>query len=165
MFCIVAKNQEEGIGIKRGTSLTLTLLIAFVLGLTGCNNTSEKVNSVDQPESTINQASESPVSDFEYTVNDDGGITINKYIGKAVDVVIPEKIDGKNITAIATAAFWRNDEIVTVTMPDTVTTIENTAFEQCSSLVKVSLSQNLSSIENTVFKDCKNLCSFYIQFR
>ena len=155
--------------MRKSICFLLIFCILSSLSLVGCNSDPVDENTPPSSESTPSntestppdsetvQPNESPVSDFEYTVNNDGGITINKYIGKAVDVVIPEKIDGKNTTAIARNAFFRNDEIVTVIMPDTVTTIEYTAFEHCSSLVKVSLSQNLSSIENAVFKACKNL--------
>ena len=47
-----------------------------------------------------NAAEANPASDFEYAVNKDGGITITKYIGTDTDVVIPEKIEGKNVTVI-----------------------------------------------------------------
>lgn len=46
-----------------------------------------------------------PVEDFEYEENEDGGITITRYIGEETEVVIPEKINEKNVTVIGKDAF------------------------------------------------------------
>ena len=98
-----------------------------------------------------------PSTDFEYSENVEGSITITKYIGNAADVIIPAKICGKNITEIGSSAFSCNQKIVTITMPDTVKTIGNGAFQQCPVLEKITLSQGLISIGNSAFSDCNKL--------
>lgn len=103
-----------------------------------------------------NAADANPASDFEYEVNDDGGITITKYIGADTDVVIPEKIDGKDVTVIGSYAFGRTN-IVTVELPDTVTLLGTGAFEECESLTTVRLSRQLKEIGVNAFQNCTSL--------
>ncbi|MBO5778912.1 MAG: leucine-rich repeat domain-containing protein, partial [Clostridia bacterium] len=55
-------------------------------------------------------------------------------IGTDTDVVIPEKIDGKNVTAIGEGAFHRCETITSVSLPDTLTCIGRVAFAYCTSL-------------------------------
>ena len=145
----------------------LMVLLAALLAtpLAGC----DKADNGDEPTKTTTESKENgdnipdynaadanPASDFEYKVGEDGGITITKYIGTDTDVVIPEKIDGKNVTVIYMHAF-RRSIIVNVIMPDTVTTIDEAAFELCESLTTVRLSTRLSHIDNSAFKNCTSL--------
>ena len=72
--------------------------------------------------------------DFTYSVGDDGGITINEYNGEDARVVIPEKIDGKNVTAIGKCVFEDNETITDVVLPNTVKEIGYKAFAKCKNL-------------------------------
>ncbi|MBQ7325363.1 MAG: leucine-rich repeat domain-containing protein [Clostridia bacterium] len=121
------------------------LLLAALLAtpLTGC----DKAEGGDEPDKTTteskdngdnipeyNAADANPASDFEYEVGEDGGITITRYIGTDTTVVIPEKIDEKNVTVIGEGAFHRCDTITSVSLPDTLTCIGRVAFAYCTSL-------------------------------
>lgn len=97
-----------------------------------------------------------PASDFEYTVRDDGTIEITKYIGEATQVVIPKKIDGKNVTTIGSASFAESN-IVSVVMPNTVKYIYSFAFGGCSNLTTVKMSDSLVSMADGAFKNCTAL--------
>lgn len=55
--------------------------------------------------SEYNAADAGPASDFEYKAIEEGGITITEYMGTDTAMVIPEKIDGKNVTAIGVDVF------------------------------------------------------------
>lgn len=44
--------------------------------------------------------------DYEYTINDDGAVTIIKYLGIGGDVAIPAELDSKRVTAVS----YRFDE-------------------------------------------------------
>ena len=79
---------------------------------------------------------------LEYAVCiDDGGnkyITIYGYAGDDADVVIPEyiEVNGEQIVVkeINDKAFYDNDTITSVIIPDSVTTIGSSAFYGCSHL-------------------------------
>lgn len=101
---------------------------------------------------------ENPASDFEYEENEDGTITITSYIGTDPDVVIPAKIEGKDVTAIGAFAFWDAKELLrSVVMPDTITIIKEHALGSCEKLEKVVLSNNLTTIELEAFTNCTAL--------
>ncbi|MBQ3550940.1 MAG: leucine-rich repeat protein [Clostridia bacterium] len=53
------------------------------------------------------------------------------------DVVIPESIDGRPVTVIGEGVFANNQNIISVTVPDSVAKIENFAFYNCASLDEI----------------------------
>lgn len=143
-------------------TLALLLLTALLITpLSGCNTTDE-----NKPDDTVattdnvpeyNAADANPASDFEYKVGEDGGITITKYIGTDSDVVIPEKIDGKNVTVIGEKSFHENNILISVAIPDSVTRIGRSAFVYCKNLTTVRLSDCLEVISAGAFDSCGNL--------
>lgn len=139
-------------------TLALLLLTALLITpLSGCNKSSENKNDGIATTDNIpayNAADANPASDFEYKVGEDGGITITKYIGTDSDVVLPEQIDGKDVTVIGEGAFQKNLTLRSIAMSSTVSIIELSAFESCAQLVAVVLSDNLIKIYDNVFMDC-----------
>lgn len=101
---------------------------------------------------------ENPATDFEYSVTEDGGVVITKYIGKDLNVVIPAQIDGKNVVAIGEKAFYQS-AIKTLAMPDTVAEIDYMAFCECKSLTSVLFSKKLVFVRASAFSDCTSLKS------
>lgn len=79
-----------------------------------------------------------------------GGV-LEKYNGKSVDVVIPDKV-----LAIGKNAFSEL-QIHSVSMPDSVERIRIGAFSQCGALKKIEMSNNLREIESYAFRECTNL--------
>ncbi|MBQ7354422.1 MAG: leucine-rich repeat protein [Clostridia bacterium] len=152
--------------------LTLLLLAAMLTApLAGCGDTDDTpaqttegkgngtVNGTDDTIPEYNAADANPASDFEYEAGEDGGITITKYVGTDTDVVIPEKIDGKDVTVIGPGAFNRCAVLETVVMSDKVITIANSAFSKCDRLTAVGLSNALVSIGEVAFGHNENLSS------
>lgn len=107
-----------------------------------------------------------------FRLRDDGssGYIITGYKGTDTDIAIPEKIGGKQVTAIGFRAFagWRikqrkEEEITTcqeirsVYIPEGVTTIGAEAFASCVSLTEVILPSTLKSIGKQAFFSCRNL--------
>ncbi len=81
-------------------------------------------------------AENTPDSDF--TVTADGtGVAITKYKGSAETVTIPEKIDGKTVTKIASSAFLNASTVKKIVVAKTVKTIEKNAFNACSALESI----------------------------
>lgn len=79
-----------------------------------------------------------------------GGV-LEKYNGKSVDVVIPDKV-----LAIGKSAFSEL-QIHSVSMPDSVEEIRIGAFSRCGALNKIEMSNNLREIESYAFQECTNL--------
>ena len=73
---------------------------------------------------------------FVYGAKDDGngGIIITDYRGIGGDITIPEKINGKPVTAIAEYAFRECRSLESVVIPNSVTTIGSRPFIFCDSL-------------------------------
>lgn len=101
---------------------------------------------------------ETPVSDFEYSVQD-GGISINKYTGSNTEVVIPSKIEGKPVKEIAWAAFENCTAVVSIEIPDGVTHISSFAFRHCESLKSLKIPDSVDFIGDLAFADCTSLVS------
>ena len=99
-------------------------------------------------------------SAFEYTETN-GYIKITGYKGNETDIVIPEYIDGYQVTAIGESAF-SSCSFENVILPDSIKTIEEEAFSYCSNLESITLPQALNSINYGVFSQCSNLSSINI---
>ena len=146
----------------------ITLLLAaalFLSTLTGCtkaseNNADSTTAQTHESTATTTRSSNtdptpeqaSPVSDFEYEENGEGGITILKYIGHSEVVVIPNEIHGKNVTKINNLCFSMNDDIYSVSIPDSVIEIGGGGFFQCRNLKKVTLSSQIEIIGSGAFE-------------
>lgn len=61
------------------------------------------------------------------------------------------------VTAIGQEAFYACENLVSVTIPNSVTSIENSAFASCTRLKSVTLSNSLKFIGRYAFSDCKSL--------
>ena len=75
--------------------------------------------------------------DFKYALNDDGTVKITQYTGRAAELKIPAKLDGKKVTVIGKTAFYKRNSLTSVTIPDSVTKIGDAAFSDCSNLTSV----------------------------
>jgi hypothetical protein len=95
--------------------------------------------------------------DFTKTKNEDGTWTITEYKGTAADVVIPEKIGGRDVTVIGENAFRGTSFITSVIMPNTIREIKRSAFYSCNTLSAVTFSNNLKEVSWDVFTDCDDL--------
>ena len=76
--------------------------------------------------------SPNPSLTFSYLV-EGNNVTITGYgPGATPDLVIPEQIDGKNVTKIASGAFAAAERFTSITFPATLTVIEAGAFDGCT---------------------------------
>ena len=93
---------------------------------------------------------------LSYTVTD-YGVRINGCDKNAVDIMIPDEIEGKPVTVIDWYAFERCSKLKSVVIPETVTHISRFAFAHCISLESVNMPASLYSIEQYAFYDCPKL--------
>lgn len=88
------------------------------------------------------------------------------YVGDDKDLVLPSNINyNDNIVpyyGIASSAFYENDYIESVSIPDNVTKIGLEAFYNCQGLKSVILPNGLDVINNRTFYECDNLVEIYI---
>lgn len=95
-------------------------------------------------------------TEYKYT-EENGKITITAYTGSAIDLSIPQRIDGMPVVAIGDEAF-RGMQIRSVVIPSGVKEIGWFAFSACTVLESVTLPSSVTSIGYGAFDYCpKNL--------
>lgn len=74
-----------------------------------------------------------PESDF--TVSEvEGGVSIDRYNGKAAIIRVPSELDGKPVVAVGESAFMKSNVTRVVELPATVASVGAFAFYQCKKL-------------------------------
>lgn len=102
-----------------------SLLIALSLAACGCSS-----DEVDSEKAAISSGYEKSLQNeqFKYDIFNDHTV-ITSYIGSESDVEIPEMIDDKPVTELATNTFTdSSDTVKTVKIPKTVTLIYQSCF-------------------------------------
>ena len=160
---------------------------ALLITLSSCSSTQSTLEADDQPSTPIenremttdvpennNASGESlhgsitDAANFEILENEDGTVTISRYIGTETGIVIPSQIGGKNVSAIGnvtgtTGAFEGCANITAVVIPDGVTEIQDNAFYGCTSLETVTIPSSVTLLRNCAFCDCPNLRAIYFK--
>ena len=157
---------------KISVSILVAVLFTVIL-VTGCERRREKTidsleefndSELDADISTAEK--ETPINDklketdkdaFSYAIKEDNTVVILGLLDDSLqDINIPESIDGLNVSAIGNEAF-KNNNIISIYIPDTVTSIGKSAFEDCSFLKTVKMSFGLEMIEAYAFSGCSSL--------
>lgn len=100
---------------------------------------------------------------FEYEELNDGTIIITGLKDTTLEtMVIPQQIDGKQVTSIRMDAFRDCSNLISVTIPDSVTSIGDKAFINCGSLTSVIIPDSVTSIGGGAFGKCRSLTSVTI---
>ena len=103
------------------------------------------------------------IDGFTYTVTGGKTVTLSATEKNNGDIVIPENVsDGSNsytVNAIGDAVF-KNTEITSVMMPESVKSIGNEAFRFCKLLKKVVISEYVEKIGSYAFATCRSLADF-----
>ena len=77
------------------------------------------------------------------------------------DVVVPAEVDGYITNAIAFNAFYNQNSVTSVTLPDTLRALQGGAFSDMASLTSVTLNEGLEYIDSN-FNRCNALTSLTI---
>ena len=95
--------------------------------------------------------------DYKYVIDENNNtIKITKYLGtEQTEVVIPDQIDGKKVTAISGWAFSGNKVIQKVTIPYSVVELGEEVFSNCSSLENVIINGELQKVGLRVMQGTK----------
>ena len=70
--------------------------------------------------------------------------------------------DTYDVTSIGNWAFFVNNSITTITIPNSVKNIEKRAFSACESLSSINIPESVTSIEEEILCDCPNIVSIEI---
>lgn len=103
---------------------------------------------------------ESSALSFQYMETSDGTVAIRGYSGETTTLTIPEEIDGKTVTTISDKAFYE-DELTSVTIPDTVVYIGESAFRLCENLKEVRIGAGVKSVGKYAFSYCDSIEKVY----
>ncbi len=90
-----------------------------------------------------------------------GEVTITDHVGPSRHIVIPATLGGLPVVAIMDRAFFA-DDLISITIPDSVRSIGDLAFPSCISLESVDLGDGLQSIGRQAFDFCTALTSITI---
>lgn len=93
---------------------------------------------------------------FTYVIADNNA-EITKYSGNAENVAIPETLGGYTVTKIGDEAFCDNENLTSVTLPDTIKTIGEGAFFYCDALESINFPTLLETISDEAFAYCYSL--------
>jgi hypothetical protein len=108
---------------------------------------------------------------FLYTIIENGTITngtitITGYYGPGGAVTIPSKINvgGVNlpVTVIHSQAFYLNNNVTSVDIPDSITNIEAWAFQLCGVLTNVTMGKGVISLGDEAFAQCQSLTTITV---
>ena len=77
---------------------------------------------------------------------------------------IPSTKKKKNVTTIGSYAFFGRNDILKITIPETVKNIEGWAFRGCENITEIKLPSNLKSIGLYAFAECKSLKEIEIPY-
>ncbi len=86
---------------------------------------------------------------------------ITKYNGSAPVVVIPSTINGQTVTKIGDKAFYNNDSIIALKIPNSVSEVGLSAFYDCDHLTDTSLPASISVLAENSFYYCSNSKNVY----
>lgn len=119
------------------TALTLcTVLLLSSLSLFGCGETRDIYVLSD---------------DKTYYICN-GNDTFNQ-----TELEIKSEINGLPVKEISELAFYGNETLKKVTIPDSVTKIGKSAFQNCSALNEVTIGSGVKTVSESAFEHCQNL--------
>ena len=84
-------------------------------------------------------------------------IAITDYTGNEEKIIIPEKIDEKQVREINGWVFYANNMVKEITIPNGVTSIGSHVFADCHKLEKVTLPDTIRKISFNAFTNCISL--------
>lgn len=133
---------------------------------------------------TLRNHEVSPVSDFQFRLSSNGNYEIDKYLGNAEIVVVPEEYEGKKVVGIVKLVFGKDSGVKAVKLPDSVEYISGSfmendkleyvicgeglkeikqlSFTGCSSLKELELNEGLEKIDSMAFSGLKSMKEIYI---
>ncbi len=94
--------------------------------------------------------------DYKYSIVNNS-VIIDKYTGSDSVVIVPDNINGYDVTEIGSSAFAGCSNIKDIKLPKTLETIGYEAFRNCIGLESIKIPSKVKIIGDYVFENCSNL--------
>lgn len=98
---------------------------------------------------------------FTYEVVDNQ-VVITGLDKSVSNLILPDKINNMDVVKIENNAFKNNEDIVNVSIPDTVYYIGYMAFYNCNNLISIYISENVEYLGEYCFSSCSSLVDINI---
>ena len=164
--------------MKKMTKFLLTIvsvlaITAGTLGMASCGETTPPTSSTQAGEDckhTLDEMGECTIchtfvgvtEGIEYDFSLDGTYAeVFGYEGTATNIRIADIYQGVPVKTIG-LAFYDNDNITSVIIPNSVTTIGYMAFAYCDNLTSVVIGDSVTKLEPYAFASCSQLTSVVI---
>lgn len=97
----------------------------------------------------------------DFTLRDLGGgnAEISAYNGDASTLRVPASIDGRKITSVGAQAFFGNDNLKVLVLPEGITAVNALSFAHCAKLERVEFPNSLEKIGARAFFACGKLAA------
>ncbi len=92
-------------------------------------------------------------------------IEITGYEGRAEHLKIPEEIDGVPVEEIGNHSFSGRQDLITVSLPNTIYTLRGFAFHNCRNLRRITLYDSIDDYYDGVCRQCDNLTDIEITIK
>lgn len=109
----------------------------------------------------VASAEDMTYEDLIYTVNNDG-VKITKYTGTGDTLVIPDQIDGVDVTEIETMVFLGKEKLKSITLPCNLRIIGSSSFNSCTGLTEIIIPDTVKFIYDSAFAGCTALTKISI---
>ncbi len=100
------------------------------------------------------------------SINSDGIVSVNRdnpsSISSIFGLQVTEYILGDDVHSIGNYTFYKNVNLISVSIGNSVTNIGGSAFEGCTGLTSITIPNSVTSIGNSAFEGCKGLTSITI---
>ena len=94
--------------------------------------------------------------DYKYSIVNNS-VTIDSYIGSDSVVIVPDNIDGYDVTEIERYAFAGCTNVKEIKLPETLETIGYYAFGSCTGLESIKIPSKVKTIGREAFEYCSSL--------
>ena len=117
----------------------------------------------EMPGTGITAGAVNPITfgDYQYFINENGTVTIARYLGYDTEIAVPSVIDGRKVTVIGQSAFQNRSVLTKVVIPNGIISVEKDAFMDCTSLKNLDIPESVESLK-TPFGFCYSLKSINV---
>ena len=130
----------------------ISVLAMLLTMLPSCGDDAEDATFVI-PNREISDDAEYTEGNYRYVLYDDGSAAIIEHTGNEAEIEIPSELNGHKVITIGSGAFYGNQNVTSVTIPDTVETIGSSAFNGCMKLEYIYIPTTLWEIYPDAFTD------------
>ena len=142
---------------KDGRGIAKTELVNGELVITYTDGTSDKFKITN--DSTYSEEADGLI--FELLSNGTYGVRVGTAANNT-EISIPKTFNNKDVTVILENGFANCQNLVTISIPDSIIEIRDSGFKNCINLTDVELPANLESIGKFAFNKCKSLSNITI---